>query len=274
MALNQDIIAPSNPLASYTPQSVPALESSVPAAPQAVAPVLGTVDNDSTVEGRITGLLSKDSLYMQQAGAQANKAMNTRGLANSSMAVGAVEDARIKNAMPIATQDANTYGKQQLMNQDAQNKFKVAEQSFDFQQNLNKQNIDAQTAQMAQKFGYDTNLAGQDNVNKQALVSLQADLQSQLDASNSLSAQDRDRLAAQLDLVQSQVTHQQDIEKAYLQSIANIRQSASSDAALIGRTEGLTSAQQSTAMNKVYDQATIDTNFMQSVFSTPQSWNW
>lgn len=61
---------------------------------------------DDTVEKRLTGLLAKDNKYMQQAATAGVQAANKRGLANSSIAVGAAEGERIKAALPIATADA------------------------------------------------------------------------------------------------------------------------------------------------------------------------
>lgn len=61
---------------------------------------------DSSVETKMTGLLSRDNEYMKRAAARGKSAANRRGLLNSTMGVQAVEAARIDAAMPIATQDA------------------------------------------------------------------------------------------------------------------------------------------------------------------------
>jgi hypothetical protein len=62
-----------------------------------------------TVSGQLNDLLSQDSKYMQSAKANANEKMNSRGLINSSMAVGASQKAAIDSALPIAQQDATTH---------------------------------------------------------------------------------------------------------------------------------------------------------------------
>jgi hypothetical protein len=67
------------------------------------------VDDKSTVSGQMTGLMAADSPYMQQAQTMAAQAANSRGLINSSMAVGAGTDAAIRSALPIAQQDAGTF---------------------------------------------------------------------------------------------------------------------------------------------------------------------
>jgi len=71
---------------------------------------IGDIDtNVTTVEDQMTGLLSKSSPYMKVARTGAKKQAASRGLLNSSIAAGAGEDAAIKNALPIAGQDAGAY---------------------------------------------------------------------------------------------------------------------------------------------------------------------
>ncbi len=63
----------------------------------------------STVEGRMNSLMSRDNPYMQQARTRAAQRANARGLLNSSMAVTAGESAALDAALPIAQQDARTH---------------------------------------------------------------------------------------------------------------------------------------------------------------------
>lgn len=63
-----------------------------------------------TVQGQLTALLKADSPYMQQARYDAMRAASERGMLNSVMAASAGEDAAIRNALQIATPDAQTYG--------------------------------------------------------------------------------------------------------------------------------------------------------------------
>lgn len=65
--------------------------------------------NPTTVQGRMTGLLDKNSDYMKMNTTQALQQANSRGLANSSMAVGAGRLAAIQGSLPIATQDAAAF---------------------------------------------------------------------------------------------------------------------------------------------------------------------
>lgn len=73
--------------------------------------------NDSVAD-KVADLTSQDSKLNQMARTEALKSVNRRGLLNSSMAVGAAQDAVIRNAMPIASQDS---AQDFARNQDARN---------------------------------------------------------------------------------------------------------------------------------------------------------
>ncbi len=79
------------------------------------------VDRKSTVQGQVADIISSGSPLHPLARTSAKNAMNRRGLVNSAMGVGAGEKAVMENAIPIATQDANTYFNAQLSNQKAGN---------------------------------------------------------------------------------------------------------------------------------------------------------
>lgn len=79
--------------------------------------VTDEVDADSTVEGRLSGLLSQNNPYIERARTEAARTANRRGMLNSSMAAGAAEGAAIDRALPIAQQDARAHLEQQFLNQ-------------------------------------------------------------------------------------------------------------------------------------------------------------
>jgi len=81
------------------------------------------------VEDRLTGLLNKDSDYMKANTTKALQMSNNRGLANSSMAVGAGRLAAIESALPIATQDAAAQNQAGQWNSNAVNQFGLANQA-------------------------------------------------------------------------------------------------------------------------------------------------
>lgn len=70
----------------------------------------GRVDPESLVENRLTGLLKSDSEYMQLAETGAKQQAASSGLLNTSIAAGAGRKAAIDASLPIAQQDAATYG--------------------------------------------------------------------------------------------------------------------------------------------------------------------
>lgn len=79
------------------------------------------VGNNQTVQGQLTGLIAANSPLLQQARAKSLAEMNARGLANSSMAVGAGQEAVIKQALPIAQADATMFGSAGKYNADVAN---------------------------------------------------------------------------------------------------------------------------------------------------------
>lgn len=74
-----------------------------------------------TVQGQIAGIIDPNSPLMQQAERRAREQANSRGLINSSIAVGAGQEALYNAALPIAQQDANTYTNTRLQNQNSTN---------------------------------------------------------------------------------------------------------------------------------------------------------
>src|SRR3990167_2025622 len=74
-----------------------------------------------TVSGQLDTILGSDSPYITRARSGASQYANSRGLINSSIAAGAGEAAAIDAALPIASQDANTYSNTRLTNQAAGN---------------------------------------------------------------------------------------------------------------------------------------------------------
>lgn len=77
-------------------------------------------NEDTSVSGRLTGLMSKNTDYMKQAETQGLMAANKRGLVNSSIAVGAAQAERIKAALPIAQQEASQASQAELQGRQLQ----------------------------------------------------------------------------------------------------------------------------------------------------------
>lgn len=80
------------------------------------APEQREVQPNATVQGRMEGLLSEGSRYLDIARQKSAEQANNRGFLNSSMAAGAGERAAIEAALPIASQDAGTFNQRDLTN--------------------------------------------------------------------------------------------------------------------------------------------------------------
>jgi hypothetical protein len=76
---------------------------------------------DQSVANQLQGLIAQNSPLMQQSKTNALQDMNKRGLLNSSMAIGAGQNAVIANALPIAQADAKTRAAQAEFNATAAN---------------------------------------------------------------------------------------------------------------------------------------------------------
>jgi hypothetical protein len=72
------------------------------------------VPEDDGVASRVKNLINENSPMMRQAAAMGTKAANRRGLANSSMGIGAAHSAVIGAATPIASQEAQQINSKNL----------------------------------------------------------------------------------------------------------------------------------------------------------------
>jgi hypothetical protein len=97
------------------------------------------------VEQRLANLLKAGNPFIDQASARAKQSANARGMANSSLAGQAGEEAAIGAALPIAQQDANTYYNQQAQNLGYTNQFALADKNMLGQADLQGRELDNRT---------------------------------------------------------------------------------------------------------------------------------
>lgn len=117
--------------------------------PPTVQPTNWDVSKDQTVQGQIKGIVAADSPLMRQAATMAKQQANQRGLLNSSMAVGAGQNAVIQAALPIAQADAGTNAAAAKYNADAANATNQSNATFNMQaQQLNQSTALAQAQQI------------------------------------------------------------------------------------------------------------------------------
>lgn len=145
------------------PKDVPQYANSAPPAPPAVneynAVTRDVNPETDTVQGQLEKILNEDSPLMRRARAMALARMAGRGLLNSSLATTAGYAAMIDKALPIAQQDAQTYFKQGLTNQDYRNQAELTNVNWKnkFLENSYVTQLDfwKQSNLMAQQHGYD-----------------------------------------------------------------------------------------------------------------------
>jgi len=112
------------------PPPAPAPSGPVTVAGTEIGATTGSVTPDMLVESRMANLLKSGNPYIDQAVARARQTANARGMANSTLAGQAGEEAAISAALPIAQQDAGTYFQQQRDNLGYTNQFALADKSM------------------------------------------------------------------------------------------------------------------------------------------------
>ena len=118
---------------------------------------------DDGVEKRVTSMMSKDSPLMRQAETAGLQLANKRGLLNSSMAVGAVQNEGYRAALPIASQEASQAANENMTNLNIASNFGLQENDIRARQQLANDDIAARKEMQAADIAYNT---GRDQINK------------------------------------------------------------------------------------------------------------
>ncbi len=190
-----------------------------------------TVSDKSTVQNQLAGLLSSGSKLNTMAEQEANRAMNRRGLLSSSLAVGAAQDAVVKNALPIAQQDASTYANADSNNAQFENSSRQWNANAGLQKQLALIQSDTSLTVADKQIRSQQLIAENENKNKLQLQQLDADTKKALATMDDAS---KTKLA-QLDADNKQLL-QTNISAAnayaqLAQALANISTSTTMDAA-------------------------------------------
>lgn len=88
------------------------------------------VDSNELVENRLGGLLSGNNKYIRDARLRGQEEAAARGMLTGSIGAGMSERAAIQSALPVASQDAATYGRVYDNNLGYQNQFGLAQQGI------------------------------------------------------------------------------------------------------------------------------------------------
>lgn len=120
--------------------------------PQA-GPTPWNVDGNQTVATQLEKILKTDSPLMQLAKTRAQQEAQSRGLLNTTMAGTAGEAAMIDKALPIAQQDARTYGDAGQFNAKEGNTFTLADNQFNRDKSMANFNLSANEWAAGKQFG-------------------------------------------------------------------------------------------------------------------------
>ena len=210
-----------------------------------------SVDSPQTVTGQVKDIVSAGGPLMKQAEARSNMKMNSRGLLNSSLAIGAGQSALYDAALPMAQADAQTNAtaanfnanaantasaftadatnKQSLVNQDATNRAAEFQAGATNQANATNQEATNRAAEFAATAGNrlteqsntinaQANQANADATNKAALSKLDVDFKTAISNADAASK-------AQLQSMSDQTkTDLAAIESTYKQMISSNEQ--------------------------------------------------
>lgn len=238
---NAGDFTPSEPGPSETPESF---------TPETITP--GT---KSTVSGQMGSLLKSGNPYVEQARSDALRAANRRGLINSSIAVGEGTNAAIRNALPIAQQDASTYFEAQKSNQEAQNKFTENEQAYSMQHSLKEQ----EQRQYLDRLRLD-------HMNNEDMARLNTQL-------NMLSDENKAKLQTDMDILvnDAKITSQQ--RQLFAQESAKIMQETQAAIAEIGAS-GAKPDQQANAIQQLHNQQDASLTLLRDLMLNSAGWTW
>lgn len=146
----------------------------------------GDVDAQSTVQGQLSSLMKDfdDGTPAWAAGAirAANQAMLSRGMGGSTMAASAILQAAMESALPIATQDAQTFATMNMQN--LNNRQQVALSNAAAQQGLALQNLNNEQQAMLQNSTNSFSLQSQNLSNVQQTTLANAQIKAALQGQN------------------------------------------------------------------------------------------
>lgn len=172
--------------ATTTSGSAPMLQStkSEPSGMKPLQVAQWTPDTNSTVQGQLTNVLDKSSPLMDRAATKAAQTMNSRGLLNSSMAIGAGQSALYDAALPIAQQDANTFAAAGKANADAQNASNTLQAQFGQQTRLAMLDANTQKDLQAADAALKTGMQNTDNNVRQSMQQYELSIQQAMNQTN------------------------------------------------------------------------------------------
>lgn len=218
--------------------------------------------SESLVQNQLTGLLDPNSALMKRAVSQTQEAAAGRGLQSSSIAAGAGMGAMIDRALPIAQQDAQTYGNAQQLGW---------QQSFTADQNNLNRRHDAsmfdkqgqlQTNLQNNQFGFQNTQANADRAMQAELQQLQYKQQMGM-----LDAQGAQRMQ-ELNAQQGFAAQMQELQ--YQQQLGTLDFQGQQRLQQMEREAQLT--QQRDYLSQQFQRSNMDKTFLQQLELTQLQW--
>lgn len=140
-------------------------------------PTTNELSDSSTVADQLNQLLASDSDYLEQGRQQGLMHASQRGLQNSTLAAQAGEQARIAQALPIASQDAQANLSQDQLNQNTINQFALNEMDH-YQSMIERaQQGDINAQLQLDQYGFNSALSMQENIQRLEQLAAEGDIQ-------------------------------------------------------------------------------------------------
>ncbi|WP_445012166.1 hypothetical protein [Vreelandella stevensii] len=136
-----------------------------------------SISESMTSAGRLDKMLASNSPLMKRAQTQGLQQAQSRGLLNSSMAAGASQGAMIDRAQPFAMQDSNNLIQNAQRNTDAQNQRGLLQAGLIGDSYKSNQNYEQQLGLNEQAYGFESQLANQQQSFQQSNMRLQDQIQ-------------------------------------------------------------------------------------------------
>ena len=185
----------------------------------------GKIEAQDTVQGQLASLMAQfdDGTPAWAAGAMraANAAMASRGMGGSSMAAGAIVQAAMESALPIASSDANAFREMKLDNLGRQQQISLTNAAA--QQGVKLQNFTAEQTTMLQNSQNEFSLQTQNLSNMQSAVLANAQIKAALQGQN-LSNQQQANIAEAARYAEVSNLNLNNRQQAILQDSANTLQ--------------------------------------------------
>lgn len=209
-----------------------------------------TIPKSASVADNVAKITSQDSPLMQQAKTQGLQTANRRGLLNSSIAVGAAQNAVIQAATPIASQDASIAANSYEAGQDRALSEVQQQRSITSQEGMQQKSIDAADTQQIRDIDFRQEEAAKDRTLEETLQNRSFDLQEQI-AKWNLDSNDRNAAAQFLTNMETMYNDR------YAQIMANT---------------SLSSSQRSTFLKDAAALRDKELNFVEQLYNVEIQW--